>query len=123
MKTLILVILLVLVGCGKNDGSFYTVKGDKGDPGQSIVGPAGSPGLNGSNGQDASPITSVQLCGSCHASYPSTFPEIGLCINDKLYGVYSANGGFMVEIIPGTYSSNGINCTCTLVVSAHCVVH
>lgn len=129
MKTVFtLLMLIILTACGDTT-SVIGPKGDKGDPGVQ-----GIPGVNGSNGQDGaqgpqglpgapgSTITEVQLCGGCQAAYPSVFPEIGLCIDNKLYGVYSANGGFMVELPPGTYSSNGINCSCTLTVASGCIV-
>lgn len=122
--------LFVFFGCSDGINGAPGLRGPQGVAGatgpqgsQGIQGIPGVNGTNGTNGQDASPITSVQLCGSCHGQYPSVFPEIGLCINNKLYGVYSANDGFMVEIVPGTYSSNGINCSCTLTVGPNCVVN
>ena len=55
-------------------------------------------------------------------SYPSTFIESILCINQVAYGVYSANDGFLAELPPGTYTSNGINSTCTFQILAGCIV-
>ena len=137
-----LVLALALTACGEVPVSSNPipqptpVAGPKGDTGaqgpvgvagpqgeQGIQGVAGINGTNGMNGQDASPTTLVQLCGTCVAAYPSTFPEVGLCINHKLYGVYSANGGFLVEITPGSYNSNGINCSCSFVVATDCAVN
>ena len=95
--------------------------GPQGAPGQiGLTGPQGTQGLPGTN---ATPITTVQLCGSCHAVYPSVFPEVGVCIDNQLYGVYSANGGFFALLTPGTYSSDGIDCSCTLTISANCQVN
>lgn len=85
------------------------------------VGPAGSPGLPGADAPPSASITIVPLCTAATV-YPTVFTEIGVCLNHKLYGVYSQNGGFMVEIVPGTYSSNGINSSCTLTVRPDCVV-
>jgi hypothetical protein len=86
------------------------------------TGPQGSPGLNGSNGHDATPVTSVQFCPHVTPSYPSTFPELGLCIADQMYGVYSDHGGFLALLPPGQYSSNGINASCTFNILSHCIV-
>ncbi len=77
----------------------------------------GNNGTNGTNGSDAQSVSVVQFCnGTAH--YPSSFPEVGFYIQGKLYGVYSANGGFMSLLTPGTYSSNGINSSCTFTVNA-----
>lgn len=76
---------------------------------------------NGTDGANATPVTEVQLCPGT-PSYPSLFPEYALCIEGTLYGVYSANGGFLAELPPGTYSSDGINDSCTLVIGPNCSV-
>lgn len=103
------------VACNGSNGVIGPV-GPKGDPGQSIEGPAGSPGQPGTQ------ITTIQFCQGITPTYPSTFPEIGICIANQLYAVYSANGGFMVFLTPGTYSSNGINASCTFTVGDNCEV-
>lgn len=95
-------------------------KGDKGDIGE--TGAQGVAGNNGQNGADGTQITVVQLCGSCVGAYPAVFPEIGLCMGGKLFGVYSANGGFLVEINNGAYNSQGINCSCSFTVNG-CTVN
>lgn len=84
-------------------------------------GSAGSPGTNGSNGTDATPVAIVPLCPGSPA-YPSVFVEIALCINSNLYGVYSANGGFLTYLPPGGYSSNAIGSACNLTIQPNCVV-
>src|ERR1700689_3913792 len=92
-----------------NDGA--SIVGPQGAPGQSIVGPvgpAGAPGLNGTNGIDATPVTIVQFCSNVTPTYPSVFPEYGICLGGQLYGVYSANGGFLALLPPGEYNSNAI---------------
>lgn len=81
-------------------------------------------GTNGADGKDAAPgtiVQSVQFCSGV-TSYPAKFNEVGFCVAGKLYAVYSANGGFMAEIPPGTYSSNGINSSCTFTVGLNCQV-
>jgi hypothetical protein len=82
-------------------------------------GPQGIPGTNGTPGTT---ITPIQFCPGVVPSYPSTFPESGLCIDGSLYAVYSANDGFWTLIPPGTYSSNAIGSNCTFTVLPNCVV-
>lgn len=81
----------------------------------------GSNGSNGTNGTDATPVTLIKLCDDTPV-YPSVFVEYGLCLNNELYGVYSANGGFLALLPPGSYTSNGIGSACNLVVGANCQV-
>jgi hypothetical protein len=83
----------------------------------------GEDGEDGEDGADGTVVTVHQFCPASHVpSYPSTFPEVGMCIGNKMYGVYSANGGFLVFMPPGTYSSNGINSSCTFTLQANCVI-
>jgi hypothetical protein len=76
---------------------------------------------NGSSGTNATPVTTVQLCPGT-PTYPSTFVEYGVCIGGNLYGVYSANDGFLALLPPGTYSSDGINASCNLTIGPNCAV-
>lgn len=91
---------------------------------QGIAGLDGTNGTNGSNGTNGvdgingTVVIPVQFCTGFTASYPNVFPESGLIIGGKMYGVYSANGGFLVFMPPGTYSSNGINASCTFTLNA-----
>lgn len=87
-----------------------------------VQGPSGSTGPQGPAGVDITPISFVQFCTGISPSYPGTFPEIGLCINHNLYGVYSQNGGFLVLLPPGAYISNGINASCNFTITADCGV-
>lgn len=80
-----------------------------------LVGATGAAGLNGTI------ITPVKFC-SQSPSYPTTFPEYGLCINNNLYAVYSANDGFLTLIPPGVYSSNAIGSACSFTVLANCKI-
>lgn len=134
------VVLALLSGCSPPD------KGDKGDSGaQGVSGPrgvVGAPGVvgptgpvggtgpsgaigatgpSGSNGMDATPVAVVKLCPDTPV-YPSVFVEYAICLNHQLYGVYSANGGFMALLLPGTYSSAGIGSSCNLTILADCQV-
>jgi hypothetical protein len=85
-------------------------------------GPIGIPGPTGPSGTPGTVITIEQLCGSCVPSFPNTFPESVLCIDNQLYGVYSLNGGFFSLLPPGSYSSDGINCSCTLTIGYNCQI-
>lgn len=129
MKLYLLIPIILSVGlvaCRGPEGiQGDTVAGPKGSigltGGNGPVGLPGTSGLNGSNGTDATILT-VQFCQGITPAYPSTFPELGFCISNQLYGVYSANDGFMVLLPPGTYTSNGLNATCTFTVGENCQV-
>lgn len=99
-----------------NGGSLITC-GD----GSSTVVMNGKNGLNGQAGTPGTVISTIKLCGADN-SYPNTFTEDAICINNTLYGVMSVNGGFLTALPPGQYSSNGINSTCTFIVGANCKV-
>lgn len=145
--TLLVVSMLCMVGCGKVTQD-RPIAGPQGSPG--VSGAPGSPGigcevssvsgsaapnggslitcptssalvLNGAPGAAGTVITSKQLCPGT-PSYPSAFIEVAFCIDDEIYGVYSANGGFMTWFPAGTYMSNGINASCNLTIGAHCTV-
>lgn len=113
MKHLLILSCLVLFAC----------RGPQGDPGntgaQGSQGIQGSQGLQGPTGLNGSTITLVQFCPGT-PSYPSTFPEIGMCINNKLYAVYSANDGFLTLIPPGVYHSNAIGSSCNFTILPNC---
>ena len=116
IKPVIVLLTLLLSSCGQ---------GPKGDPGQDGApgqqGPAGLQGAQGNAGVDATPVTLVQFCkGMTH--YPDTFCEVGFCIGGNLYATYSANGGFSSEILPGSWESKGINCSCIFTVTTNCGV-
>lgn len=135
----IIMLALVLTGCcgpqgdpgpAGSTGATGSVgaqgpQGNTGDTGaqgiQGPAGPTGATGLQGAPGLDATPVTLIKLCSDT-PSYPSTFVEYGVCVGGNLYGVYSANGGFLTLLPPGSYSSNAINSSCSFTVSANCVV-
>jgi hypothetical protein len=104
---------------------FFIACGPQGPQGPvGLPGPAGSPGpqgLQGPAGLDGTQITVVQFCQGT-PTYPSTFPEVGFCINSQIYAVYSANDGFLTLVPPGDYSSNAIGSTCSFTVAANCKV-
>jgi len=129
-----LVILLMIVACRgpRGDHGDLGSTGAQGPTGsngsngvdgsqgpQGIQGPAG---VNGLNGADGTQITVIQFCPGVIPSYPSTFPEVGLCINRSVYAVYSANDGFLTLIPPGTYNSNAVGSACNFMVLPNCEV-
>ncbi len=98
-------------------------KGDTGAQGPvGSKGDTGAQGPKGDAGQAGSVVTPVQFCPNIKAAYPSYFPESGLCINNHMYGVYSANGGFLALLPPGRYSSDGINASCAFEILVNCEV-
>lgn len=107
--------IVLLTGCQGPEGIRGPI-GATGSSGQSIVGPQGPAGQNGSNGLDSTPIAVVNLCTEA-PSYPGVFVEVALLINNRLYAVYSQNGGFMTYLPPGNYSSNGIGSACNFTVN------
>lgn len=114
MKILLYAALIstaLLTGCGHFKGE----QGAKGDTGS--VGAKGETGPVGADGQIA---TVVQLCPG-YSNY-GVFIEMALCINSKLYGVYSQNGGFLTLLAPGRYSSSGIGSACSFTVNSNCEV-
>lgn len=74
---------------------------------------------NGADDTDSTPVTMVQFCSGT-PTYPSVFIEWGLCIDNEIYGVYSANGGFLTKILPGAYLSDAIGSTCNFTVLDNC---
>jgi hypothetical protein len=67
-------------------------------------------------------VTPVRFCQGFTPKYPSSFVEYGVCIGGDMYGVYSDNGGFLTELPPGEYSSEGISASCTFTIEADCKV-
>lgn len=100
-------VVFLMLGC-RGPAGHGGPAGPKGD--------AGPVGETGPAGQDGTLITVVKFCTDT-ATYPSTFPEYGLCIDSKLYAVYSTNGGFLAYIPNGSYSSNAVGSSCTFTVN------
>lgn len=84
-------------------------------------GTQGAPGAVGPNGTPAPPTTLVQLCPGAPA-YSTTYIENAICLQGQLYGVYSANGGFLTLLTPGAYTSNGIGSSCNFTVGLNCAI-
>jgi len=101
----VLLLLTILSGCGR--------------PGN--MGEQGIQGAPGHDGNDAAPVTIVKLCPGT-TTYPGIFVEIAFCVGGKLYGTYSANGGFSTELPPGNYNSNAIGSSCNFIILPNCIV-
>lgn len=116
-----------LISCADNTSSLI-LNGAPGSNGTNGIngtngtnGSNGTNGINGTNGTNGTVVAPIQFCPGT-GSYPSTFPEVGFCINNNIYAVYSANGGFLTEILPGTWSSNAIGSSCSFTVLPNCQV-
>jgi hypothetical protein len=110
MKTILILMSLAVLLSACAPGGPTGAQGSTGSTGPQ--GPAGAPGTIG---------TPVQFCPGT-TSYSGEFNEVGFCINGTIYAVYSANDGFLSEVPPGTYSSDGINASCTFTVGPNCEV-
>jgi hypothetical protein len=109
-KTLLVLFLLSLTACGQGPQGPAGPQGVRGDRGET-----------GPGGADGTAVTLVPLCPGV-ANY-GVFVEQALCINGKLYGVYSAHGGFLAHFADGEYKSNAIGSACNLTVSGCTVTH
>ncbi len=124
LALLSILVLFSLTACGPSEHTsrFVGIPGPTGSRGtDGLQGETGSTGPQGNPGSDANSVTVVQLCPGV-TTYPSVFSEVAFCIQHKLYATYSANGGFSTEIVPGAYSSNGINSSCSFTVGLDCLV-
>jgi hypothetical protein len=114
---LIFVIVILLTSCG-NQGSSIDVSQVQTCTvsNNTITCPDGSKVTLPTNN-----FSIVQFCPGV-TTYPQTFSEIGFCINNQLYAVYSIPNAFLTLVPPGMYSSNGINSSCTFNVGLNCEV-
>lgn len=143
MNKLIL-IMLMLSGCGSSPYGVVGPQGATGTTGQSgtsctvtnvAIGQPGAPNggsllscgdnsslvLNGTPGNNGTSISPIQFCLGT-TTYPNEFNEMGFCVEGNIYAIYSVNGGFMTLIPPGSYSSNAINSSCNFSVENNCVI-
>jgi len=82
----------------------------------------GTNGTNGKPGANAS-LTMVQFCPSYTTTYPSDFPEFGICVNNALYAVYwDGRNSWLSELVPGVYASTSTSAPCTFSVNANCLI-
>lgn len=138
MKFAVLVLSLLALGCGQGPAGPMGFSGTNGSScstatvTSSVVTPNGgaliqctddtqSLILNGANGAPGTFAQIVQFCPGV-TTYPSTFAEVGFCINGNIYAVYSANGGFLSEDPVGYYGSDGVNASCNFTILANCQI-
>lgn len=117
-KTLMILMALILMACGKPKDGGPGPKGNTGTPGV-----AGAQGPKGDQGIPGTSVSIVSLCpGYGPTHYPDNFPEQAFCIGGSLYGVYYTGAyAFLAELPPGNYNSTSPQ-GCNLTISANCVV-
>lgn len=120
-QTILIGLAMIATACAGRQGEqgYQGIQGETGI--QGLEGQQGAPGTNGTNGANGTSVTVVNFCPGA-TSYPNTFLEVGFCINNQLYAVYSENNGFLVLVPPGAYHSNAHGSTCNFTISANCVV-
>jgi hypothetical protein len=83
-------------------------------------------GNNGENGQAGTPgtvVTPIQFCTGYTTTYPSSFPEFGVCINNLIYAVYwDGSNAWLAQIVPGYYASTSTNAACDFTVAENCTI-
>lgn len=136
-------IITVLFGCG--DTNYQVIpgpqglqgvqgaQGPQGDTGstgsqgaqgvQGSVGPQGPQGNTGPEGPPGTQITTVQFCPGYIPTYPTTFPEIGICISGNLYAeYYDPPSSGLTLLTPGYYESTQTGAPCDFTVLSGCQI-
>lgn len=84
---------------------------------------AGATGAQGPQGKPGASVGTIQFCAGQVQSYPTSFPEYGLCIGNELYAVYwDTHNAFLAKITAGTYQATSTGLQCTFTVASNCVV-
>lgn len=110
-----IIILIFAIAALLNNGcSIEGLQGPQGIPGKN-----GANGVNGTNGTNGTTATYVvELCPT-----ETDLPQYGVCIDNKLYGIYrSGSTSFLSELPTGNYSTNSPNGNCTFTVITNCVL-
>lgn len=110
--TLALITLMTLVSCGKGPAGKDGINGLDGINGKDGI--QGEKGDKGDPGKDG--LTKmVKFCPGLVDKYSIQYSEHGLCVDGKVYAIYSDKGlAALVEIVPGLYQTTtpkGTNCT------------
>jgi Collagen triple helix repeat (20 copies) len=83
----------------------------------------GQDGQNGINGTNGTIISTVQFCSGYNSIYPSSFPEVGVCISGSIYAVYwDGRNAWLSEIVPGYYTSTSTSAPCNFTVQSNCTI-
>lgn len=86
-------------------------------------GTTGPQGQQGPAGTDIASVSVVQFCTGYTTSYPGTFPEYGICIANKIYGVYwDHTNSWLAEVVPGAYNSTSTTAPCSFTVASGCLI-
>lgn len=94
--------LIVFTACGKD-------------------GAQGTPGIQGVAGLNGTTVSTVKFCPGVPDTYASSFPEYGLCLDNKVYAVYwNGSTSFLAYLTPGKYvtTSTGANCNFEVVANS-----
>lgn len=128
-------LIFFIVGCG-TDNVFIPVRGINGTNGTNGIdgttgtqGQAGSTGAKGDTGAQGVPglpgtvVTAVQFCPNYTTTYPSSFPEYGVCINGSLYATYwDGHQAWTAKIVPGDYTTTATGAPCNFKVVSGCTI-
>lgn len=83
----------------------------------------GLQGVQGVAGQNATPVSVVQFCSGYTTTYPGSFPEQAICVDNELLAVYwDGSNAWLAEIVPGYYASTSTSAPCNFTVEANCVI-
>jgi len=97
----ILIAVLFLIGC------------NSGNPSYSILPDPVLPEVN----------TTVKFCANQTVSYPNSFPEWGLCLQNQLYAVFfDGQNAWWAQIPAGNYRTTSTGLICNFTVKENCVV-
>ena len=87
---------------------------------QGPQGPGGVNGTNGTSGVNATPVTIVTFCPGYT---PTRYPEIGVCINSRIYATFwDGHQAWLAEVVPGSYRSTSTGAPCNFTILANCQV-
>lgn len=120
---LIATALLTILSCDAGQGPQGN-PGPQGPAGSTgSAGSVGSVGAQGPAGANGTIITVIQFCPGVTPS-TSNFPEVGLCINNNVYGILNNNVSYqyLTELTPQAYSSAGQGAPCSFTLLPNCVV-
>lgn len=110
--SLMLITLTLLVSCGKGPAGKDGINGLNGQDG--IQGEQGEAGKDGKDGLNGTSVSMVKFCPGLVDVYNQAYSERGLCIDGKIYAVYSSNSlAALVELSQGLYQTTtpqGTNC-------------
>lgn len=138
----ILTSLIILTACGTNT---YYLPGNNGAAGATgssgligntgeqgiqgstgIIGPTGAIGITGSEGvtgNSGANISYIKFCNNYIGSYPGSFPEYGICIDNNLFAVYwDGRNSWLAMVYPGYYKSTSTTAPCNFTVLPNCIV-